>query len=783
MSEISDVSEVVSKEKYYLPGENYEALAARVSLFISAAEKDITVMEYWRSEFYRIIGQKKFIPGGRILANAGTYFDALSPIQKTYLKKYIESYDPQNKRCGQMLNCYVIELRDSKHGKSGIYESIEDAADITAMEGGVGENFSRIRPKGIPIRGNPNYKASGPISFLKIFNASSKQLRQGGGRRGANMAVLNCDHPDIEEFIDCKRTEGELTEYNISVGIYDSFMEAVEKDSDWDLKFDGKVMKTVKARQLFKKICHNIHADGGGGEPGFIFLDTARKTWPFSHESPDTTNPCGEQILGYNEACDLGAMNLYAFFKNGKFDVEDFKNSIHVAIRFLDNVLDLNNYPLKYRNDACRDISMRHRRIGLGIMGLADVLMASGIGYGTKESIAWIDSHMSIFANAASEASKCIGREKGVFIDNGLAEKKFQDRRNCCVTTIAPTGTTSMVAGVWGGCEPFFGLVTKKKTTDGTDHIYYMVPDAFRKLFESRGIKLGDSELKEIYENSGSVKGLAWVPDDLQRACVTSMDISADEHVAIQCVLQKYVENSISKTINLNKNADIEEVENAIFNLWRGGAKGGTIYRDGSRNFQIMNVGGSEKQSITTSTTVVNNAFRGDILESRPPSLSGKTYKMVANLTHQPENIYITVNHDELDRPVELFVHTSHELHMTKFMEFLLHNNVSYDIAQMITSKMAQLSRENIGVATRLISLCLRHEVPISTIIKQLRKINITDLNSFHKKMSKVLSNYIEKDIEIDVCANVINGKLCGGKLMYQEGCLRCDTCFMSKCD
>lgn len=1140
MTEINydQVSEKVSEEKYYLKNEinDFKKMAKRIGTFIGAAEKNPFLMKLWSEKFVQLISEKRFIPGGRILANAGTYFEDLSFDQRLFLKEMIDNYDKSELRCGQMLNCYVIPIEDSKHGPASIYQSLEDAADITAMEGGVGENFSNLRPEGFMIRGNPKYRASGPVSFLKLYNASSVELKQGGGRRGANMAVLNVDHPDIMKFINCKRVEGTIENFNISVGITDDFMEAVVDDKDFNLMWDGKIIQTVKARTIFNEICSGIYNDGGGGEPGFLFLDTAMKTWPFPHEKPQTTNPCvtadtwimtdkgprqvrdligkkfnakvndgiyrsvsdgfwktgnkevflletheghtlevtkdheifvsenqkvpagelednqvilldstvkniqwdgegnfnegylmgflvgdgtfggsvdkkkpvlsvwfpegekdvsrgvhsvmdfiydamdtmehrsdwhgwnkvpgvneyrishnsllglsdkfgimpkeknigekihkasssfqkgflsgffdadggvqdahnlnvrltqnnlerlkqvqmmlqrfgivskiyndrkksgssyggsddfnlltheliiskenvvrfsniigfidvdkqerletniekfvrgpykelftarfksltsigkkdvydvtiatkhrfnangliisncGEQFLGNYEACDLGAMNLFWYVtEDGYFDDDKFKEDIKTAIRFLDNVLDLNNYPLKYRDDICEKISMNHRRIGLGIMGLADTLVALGLGYGSEEANIFIEDKMRLFDQVAHDASVELGKEKGLFLSHDEALPKFSNRRNCCVTTIAPTGTTSMIADVWGGCEPWFGIVTKKKTTDGSNNVYYMVPKAFRLLCKKHGFDLTDSVLEKIYENKGSVQGLDFIPKEIRESAITAMDITWREHVSIQCTLQKYIENSISKTINLPRKSSIEDVKDAIFALWRGGAKGGTIYRDGTRNLQIMNVGGSENKP---------QVEKQDKLPVRPDVLSGKTHKVVTNLTHKPENIYITINENDNGHPVELFVHNTDDNNITTFIEFLIHNQVKPDIAQMIAGKISQMSKENISVTTRLVSLCLRHDLPIESIIKQLRRINQHDLYNLHKKISKLLAGYISNtNTVIDSCNNIVDGKICGGRLMFQESCLICDTCFVSKCD
>lgn len=906
--EVVDVSETVSMQKYYIPGEDYSKMAIRVGNFIAAAEKSIDQMNQWGIIFTNLIDSKTFIPGGRILANAGTYFDDLNEDQKKFLIPLISNYKDTEKRCGQMLNCYVLPVYDSKHGPGSIYESLEDAADITAMEGGIGENFSFIRPKDFIIAGNKRYKASGPVSFLKVYNSSGEQLSQGGGRRDANMAVLNCDHPDIFEFVNCKRTEGEIKSYNISVGIYDEFMKAVEKNLTWDLKWDGKVIKTIAAVDLFENIVHNIWADGGGGEPGVLFLDTARKFWPFIKENPITTNPCitediwietregpkqvkdlignkflakvnyeeyisisngffktgnkevflfdtyegycvkltkdhevyisktekkkasefkegdilflnydfpakfksmislgfqdvydvqidivnkysangimlsncGEQFLGFYEACDLGAINLFKFIRktsNGViFDKVSFRLAISNCIRFLDNVLEVNNYPLKYRDDICRKISMKHRRIGLGIMGFADVLFALNIRYGSPECVEFINEIMHHFDMVSNSTSMALGQEKGPFLDHLEAYPNFHNRRNCATTTIAPTGTTSMVAGVSGGCEPHFGLVIRKKTTDGSGNVYYMVPDSFKLLCAENNIELTDKRLEEIYNNSGSVQGLEWFPKSLQKVVVTTMDITAMEHVAVQCAFQKHIENSISKTINLPKTASKKDVEESIFGLWKGGAKGGTLYRDGSRDFQIMNVGGSEKKSIITA---VSNP---SIMDNRPRVLTGKTHKVTSKITHNSENIYITVNEDENKKPVEIFVHHSSDQSISDLLDFMIHNGVKPDIAQMLCGKMIQMAKENVTLTTRLISLCLRNSVDLHNIVKQLRKINNSDIHSLHKHLAKILGEYISSDIKVGDCKEIINGNICGGKIIYQEGCTVCIVCNHSKC-
>lgn len=1139
---IKNVSEVVSGEKYYLDNEDYPKMVKRISRFVASAEKTIEEMNKWATIFEDLMLKKKFIPGGRILRNAGTYFENLNEVQKKFLEEDIKNYKKDSLRCGQMLNCFVIPINDSKHGPASIYESLEDAADIIANEGGVGENFSHLRPKGFPIRGNPKYKASGPVSFLKLYNASSIELRQGGGRRGANMAVLNCDHPDVMEFVDCKRSEGTIQEYNISVGIYDDFMKAVELDKDWDLKWDGKVVKTIKAKDLFEKICLNIWSDGGGGEPGVLFFDQVKRSWPFQNENPECTNPCvtsdtwvmtdkgprqvvdligkkfnakvndriynsisegfwktgnkdvylletydgyslkitkdhkifidentkipaeelrdgqeivldstkkniewsgegtfnegylmgflvgdgtfggnpenkkpvlsvwfaegkedvtdgvkkvmdfiydamdqmdhrsdwngwakvknvneyriahtsllglsdkfgifakeksigekihkasssfqkgflsgffdadgsvqdahnvnirltqnnlerlkqiqimlqrfgivskiyldrkknsnffgrqddfnlwthelviskenvirfsniigfidsdkqdrldknisnfergpykeyfkakfksltligkedvydvtisnkhhfnangliisncGEQFLGNYEACDLGAMNIYAYVDGFNFNSEELQKDVKNSIRFLDNVLDLNNYPLKYRNDIARDISMRHRRIGLGIMGLADAMMSLGIGYGTSESIDFIHEVMHKFESSAHISSYELGKEKGFFLDFKEATLQFQNRRNCCVTTIAPTGTTSMIADVSGGCEPHFGLVVRKNTTDGSGNVYYMVPKCFEELCSKYNIELNEARKEEIYNNKGSVQGLSWFPEKLQKIVKTTMDITWKEHVEVQCALQKHIENSISKTINMPRSAKLEEVGQALMAMWKGGAKGCTIYRDGTRKFQIMNVGGTSATTVPAKTEKVSDHASE---YHRPESLSGKTTKIKTNLTTNNEHIYITINEDETKKPFEIFVSSHNEKTVTDFLDFLIQNNVRPDFAQLISGKVNQLAKENVTVTTRLISLCLRSGVPIKNIVKQLRKINHSDLNNLHKKIAKLLSHYIPDDeqLVVDTCGNIVNGSVCGDKLIYQSGCVTCQGCGYSKCE
>lgn len=781
---VSDVADTVSREKYFLKNEDFPGLALRCASFVAAAETTDSDRHRWADLFNSLIASKRFIPGGRILANAGTFHSLLSDAQRSFLSEYdwFNKYDPSEYRTGQMLNCYVLPIKDSKHGPGGIYQTLEDAASITAMEGGVGENFSLLRPQGDPIRGNALFKASGPISFAHIFNESSKRLRQGGGRRGANMLVLNCDHPDIVDFITCKTGEDSLTEYNISVGMYDSFLQAVEADGDWDLKFEGKVYRTIKARYLFDLIVEHSHGstgDGkGGGEPGFLFIDAFKREWPFPNPELICTNPCGEQALDPYEACDLGAMNLYAYVIENKnkdgtgytFDFERFSVDVGHAIRFLDNVLDMNNYPLAYRDDVCRKISMQNRRIGLGIMGFADTLMALKIPYGQENEL--VERIATTFHNAAVAASHDLGREKGPFLAHKKARSTLHGRRNCCVTTIAPTGTTSMLAEVSSGCEPNYGFVMRKKTTDGSGNVYYIVSSALRTALEDVGIELTDARLEEIYSNRGSVAGLSWVPEEVQGYCQTTMDISPESHVAAQCFWQAYIENSISKTINLPNESNKSDVAEAIIGLWRGGAKGGTVYRDGSRVFQILNVGGSKPQSAPAAAQSIS-------MDARPETLAGKTWKVSSKIFQEPENIYVTVNTgDDGKYPVEIFVHNSIKASASSYLGYLIENGVAPHIAQAVVDKISRMSEDNVNTTTRLLSVALKHRVPIDLLVKQLKKINVTDISGLHKHLARIIATFAEgQDIVGSSCEK------CGEqKLIFTEGCARCTACGYSKC-
>ena len=437
--------------------------------------------------------------------------------------------------------------------------------------------------------------SSGPVSFMAIYDASTDKIKQGGTRRGANMGILRVDHPDIEEFIDCKRDNDQINNFNISVAITDEFMEAVEGDTDFELKNprDGEVIKRVRARDLFRKIVEGAWLNG---EPGVVFIDKINDDNPTPQFPIESTNPCSEAHLPPYDSCNLGSINLERFYREdtGDVDWDDLRETVHTATRFLDNVIEQNNYPLSEIDEMSRG----NRRIGLGVMGFADLLIKLGITYDSEEGLAFAERMMKFVDDEAWEESRALAEERGVMPNyEGSRHEARGDRvRNATVTTIAPTGTISMIAGCSGGIEPLFAVAFMRRQAD------MEMPDVnpeFVKLAKERGF-YSEELMKKVAEH-GSVRDVEEVPDDVRSVWVTSHDISSEWHVRMQAAFQKYTSMGISKTINLPNEATPEDVEDAYRQAYALNCKGIAVYRDGSRDAQVLSTGktGGEKPTMT----------------------------------------------------------------------------------------------------------------------------------------------------------------------------------------
>lgn len=574
---LSDNAIKVLKKRYMAKDESgnliedAEGMFKRVAKTVAAADSQYVSpeqLEIIEKEFFDMMSNLEFLPNSPTLMNAG-------------------------RALGQLSACFVLPIEDSMQG---IFETIKNAALIHKSGGGTGFSFSRLRAKGSTVNSTGGV-ASGPISFMKVFNAATEAVKQGGTRRGANMGILRVDHPDIREFITCKQDNNDITNFNISVGITEEFMNAVENKENYNL-VDPKSKETAgkeSAEEIFNMIIDNAW---NNGEPGIIFLDRLNKDNVVAEVGEiETTNPCGEQPLLPYEACNLGSINLRLMVKGNEHgtevDYEKLGNTVQKAIHFLDNVIDVNKYPL----DEIDKMTKATRKIGLGVMGWADILCKLNISYNSKEALKLAEEVMGYIQQQSKKASVKIAERKGVFTYFDKSTYKDDDMRvrNATTTTIAPTGTLSIIAGVSSGIEPLFAISYIRNVMDNEELIE--VNPLFRKIAEENGF-YSDDLMRRIAEK-GTIKGFPKVPENVQHVFVTAHDVSPEYHVKMQAAFQKYTDNAVSKTVNLSHDATQQDIRSVFELAYNTNCKGVTIYRDGSRDMQVLNIGevkGKEKQ-------------------------------------------------------------------------------------------------------------------------------------------------------------------------------------------
>lgn len=536
------------------------AMFRRVARAIAAADEryagDIKKTE---EEFFGVMSRLEFLPNSPTLFNAGA---------GTGLA---------------MSACYVLPVEDSLEG---IFTAVEDMALIEQSGGGVGFDFSRLRPKGDIVRSTKGV-ASGPVSFMRVFDVATDVIKSGGKRRGAMMAILRADHPDILEFISSKAMPGVLTNFNISVAATDAFMRAVESGEEYDLvnPRTGKSAGKLNARHVWDRMAENAWK---GGDPGVIFIDEINRHNPTPQVGRiEATNPCGEQPLLPYESCNLGSINLSRMFKNGRVDWEKMRDTIRIGVHFLDNVIDVNPYPL-VEIDA---MTKANRKIGLGVMGFAELLIMLGIPYDSKEALELGERIARFLEDGAVKASEELARQRGPF-PNFPGSIWSSPRRNATVTTIAPTGTISIIAGCSSGIEPLFAVAFMRHVLGG-ERLFEINP-LFERAAKDRGFYSG--ELLDEVARRGTVEDMSEVPEDLRRLFVTAHDIASEWHVRMQAAFQKYTENAVSKTVNLSRNATPEDIEKVYWLAYKLKCKGVTVYRYGSKGEQVLNIGmGKEK--------------------------------------------------------------------------------------------------------------------------------------------------------------------------------------------
>ncbi|MCS6789266.1 MAG: adenosylcobalamin-dependent ribonucleoside-diphosphate reductase [Patescibacteria group bacterium] len=756
-------------------------------------------------EFFEIMTNKEFTPAGRTITNAGAPTSVVP-------------------------NCIVLGIEDSMES---IFQTLKEAALLQQLGSGLGFDFSHLRPAMWPTKRTQGV-ASGPVSFLKIYNEAFGIIKQ-QGRHGANMAMMQIDHPDILDFIRAKEVEGEIRNFNISVKVTDKFMETLIKNPNeqWYCTWNNQKMKphkvlrapngavigyeevNITVGELFDEIVKYAWLNG---EPGIVYIDEINRTNPLPGLGPiDCSNPCGEQFLHHYDNCNLGSINLAKFVKNKTIDWQRLKYVTRLATRLMDNVIDIFEFPIK----QLEDMAQGNRRIGLGIMGFADMLYQLEIPYNSKEGQKLAEKVMKTITDESHKMSTILAKEKGIFPNWHLSiyKKKGIKMRNAALTTVAPTGSISMMFDTSSGIEPNFALSYIKQDKDGHQYRY------FNPYFEKalKNSKLTEKQIEEIKNEvvqKGTIQHIDYLPDNIKKTFVVAMDISAEDHIRMQAAFQKNVDNSISKTINFPNNATMEDVKQGFILGWKLKCKSTTVYRDGSREVQILNIGtgeniksptelGKKDNLVSNKTsnqneTELNLKIDNNRLEprKRPEVMSGKTYRVKTGYG----NLYVTINNDE--------------------------NGIPFEVFATIGKSGGFFQEQSEGIC-RLISLSLRAGVKVEEIINNLKGIRgpmpmLTDKGTIlslpdaigrileehvkstnnendKKLINEPQENVVKQNIKIEQKEvveikesneNNLTNKTksiadfgyapacpeCGSPLILQEGCISCKNCGFSRC-
>ncbi len=739
---IAENAKAVLEKRYLIKNEDgtlaetVEGLFRRVSNAIAKPDKnydencDLNVIS---DEFYELMTEKRFLPNSPTLMNAG-------------------------RELGQLSACFVLPIGDSMEE---IFDSIKNAALIHKSGGGTGFSFSRLRSKGEAVNSTGGV-ASGPVSFMRVFNSATEAVKQGGTRRGANMGILRVDHPDILEFISCKDDTGEFTNFNISIGITEEFMQAVEKSTNYKLKDpkSGKIKGELNACEVYDKI---VDSAWRTGEPGIVFLDRLNRDNAVpSMGEIESTNPCGEQPLLPFESCNLGSINLVAHLKKvGKKYEIDYKlleKTINSAVHFLDNVIDANVYPIEQIDITTK----KSRKIGLGVMGFADMLLYLGLPYDSDEATELATKIMQFVNEKGHEKSHELAKIRGAF--PMFDESKYAGGkilRNATVTTIAPTGTLSIIAGVSSGVEPVFAYAFIRNIMDNTHFVE--VNPVLRELLTESGL-LTDDIMRKI-ANEGTLAHIDEIPEDIKKVFVCAHDISPLSHVKMQAAFQTHTDNAVSKTVNFKTDAtraDVSEVYQLAFKL---GCKGTTIYRDNSREVQVLNIGKvglSEPQS-----------DYGHIMpRERPDITNGFTEKVKIGCG----NLYITVNYDEKGI-CEVFTNTGRAGGCPSQSEATA-RLVSVGIRSGIDPKKIIQQLKGIRCPSTIRQQGLGVTSCPDAIARALEKVLKTTSGENHA-VSLPITDNIDKKItgsQFKFCPE------CGKMLEHEGGCVTCRSCGYSKC-
>ncbi len=740
-------------EKRYLkkdsegrPLETPEELFCRVAHNIASADlgydPDYNAKKL-EDEFYAIISNLEFLPNSPTLMNAGRELQQLSA-------------------------CFVLPVEDSMES---IFEAIKNTALIHRSGGGTGFSFSKLRPMNSMVKTTGGI-ASGPVSFMKVFDAATQAVKQGGTRRGANMGILRIDHPDILEFIKCKESDKDITNFNISVALTEEFMKRVERDEEYDLiaPHTKKPVSRLKAREVFDTI---VKMAWKNGEPGIVFIDRINKSNPTPKIGAiESTNPCGEQPLLPYESCNLGSINLARIVKRSgdrfEIDWDRLRYVTYLAVHFLDNVIDMNKFPLR----QIELMTKANRKIGLGVMGFSEMLIKIGIPYNSEEAIDVAEKVMFFIQDEAKKKSRALALRRGPFPN--FSESIYAGEpslRNATLTTIAPTGTLSIIADTSSGVEPLFAISYYREVMDKTKLIE--VNKLFEEVARERGF-YSEELMREIAEK-GTLHDIDEVPDDVKKIFVTAHDITPIWHIRMQAAFQKYTDNAVSKTVNFPNTATPDGVREVYLLAYKMACKGVTIYRDGSREEQVLYIARSKEKPAEVEAAKTEDKARA-LPRPRPEVTKGTTTKILTGCG----NLYITINEDENSKPFEIFT-------------------------QM--GKAGGCAASQLEAIGRLVSLALRCGIDTHSIIEQLNGIRcpnpswekggrifscadaiakVVEKRLLNKKIieepeekleeTRTLQNKMKVGNVVGVCPD------CSGALQHVEGCMICKACGYSKC-
>lgn len=819
--DLDDNAREIFMRRYALKGadgkakETVEEAFWRVASHVAEGESSKKLKSVYSEYFYQLLGDKRFIP------NTPTWSGA-----KTKL--------------GQLAACFVLPIIDDM-GKEegGIFDTLKNAALIQQTGGGNGFSFSNLRPKGARV-GSSNGVASGPVSFLEAYDKAFGMIAQGGTRRGANMAVLRVDHPDIEDFIKCKSEEGTVANFNISVGITDKFMAAVKSGSNFNLinPHDGTISKTVKARELFDMIIKYAYKNG---EPGVLFLDAANRQNPVPNQyTLEATNPCGEQWLGPYENCCLGHVNINASIIDGKLDWEHLKETTLLGTRFLDDVVEINAYVPAV--PKLKEAAHRNRRIGLGFMGLADAMYQLGIRYGSAEGLDFASQVTEFIRYHSMMESITLAEEKGAFpgisgsiydkedlkwtIPTSLVEHKLKlsrpslnwnkvlsgikkfGIRNSTQLTVAPTGTTATISGLEGyGCEPVFALayyrnVYQAAGGDENLRLTYVSP-SFQSAMDNSNL---DADFKKLIIETaiekGSIQNIDGLPENIKNTFVVSSDITPSEHVWMQAVIQRFVDNSISKTCNFPVEATEDDVKNVYLSAWELGCKGLTVYVTGSRDEVVLETKETAQKKGKEELKPQSQQLDVGHKRPRPSVVVGRTHEVKTPFG----KAFVTVNRngETGKKPFEVFIMIgksgSDSAAFSEAIGRLISGwlrsagdpnqaleEIAYQLRGIGGSASIGYGSERVASIPDAVARVLINELNLSDRIEE-SNVSAAMLESGDEFIQKDLFSFKEEVAPSENVSSAAfkNASVCpecnNMTLIETEGCLKCHTCAYSRC-